>query len=262
MVHVRKYKRSDGTNVTEHNRSKAEGSKKISYDAPSESSVKKEKSFQDLTKKGEVEDSENHFTWKIKGNRGFAILTPRKGKPIHYSLLETENGFYWKGNGQAHQLTKSLRNWMDAERRAKDVFRADVELYKRKGDFKEAYSSMWSEPRGVASETHTSTYDRKPNEVTALKNYGTNNYNLGFQVHDNFKKVNGEWFFDTIYYTIDWKPSTPIQIWIRKSTYKSGNPNREEQDLSELVSVENKEAVNKMIADFKKIYSDEKTKIK
>ena len=96
MVHVRNYKRRDGTKVVEHSRSKAEISKMV-YDAPSESHATKEKSFEELTKTKGVGN------WKkLWDEREEIIFFNKKLTSIHLKIYKIGNGDWdidrWLGN--------------------------------------------------------------------------------------------------------------------------------------------------------------------
>jgi len=91
--------------------------------------------------------------------RGFATITKTDNTVTHYALEERDNGFFWvkwyvpKGQKEGKvlsetQISKSTRNYNQAELKAKKRFREDVEKQKQAGGFKTAYSSMWFEPVG------------------------------------------------------------------------------------------------------------------
>jgi len=100
--------------------------------------------------------------WNKTGNkceryssRGFSILDFKDGTSIHYGLEERESGFHWvkwkaeKGKTKTlddKKISSSTRNWMWAERKAKELFRKDSAEAMKNKRYKSSYSSMWHEP--------------------------------------------------------------------------------------------------------------------
>jgi len=182
--------------------------------------------------------------------RGYATIYLKNGQTLSYNLVEEKDGYYFMGKRVA-----SLRNWMLAERKAKELFREKAKQIVKQGKYKDSYSSMWSEGESAyISGTHTATFKRKPNTITALKRYGTNQYNLGFQTYRNFEYINGEWRYDMTYYAIQWKPTKPVTIFIEKSIYKK-NGSHSEQKLSKIVKVTNKKEIDELIKKFKILHN-------
>jgi hypothetical protein len=179
-------------------------------------------------------------------SRGWAHITKKNGQIVSFNLTENDDGFYF-----ASKKVAPLRNWMQAEDKAKQIFREIRQDYIDKGDYVSSYSSMWFESAGG----HTVSYDvKRPLAITPLRNYRMKKYTLNFQEHKNIRLVNGAWLYDTIYYAIDWYPTTPITIAITKSVYKN-NLKVSDQKLSKTISIENKKEVDKMINEFRQIYS-------
>ena len=182
-------------------------------------------------------------------NRGFAFIERQDGKKEHYELKGDGKSFFFAG-----QRVASDRNWMLGEKKAKEIFRRRIEVLKSQGLFKDSYSSMWTESQ---SSGHTYSYVKKPKAVTSLKKYGTHEYNLGFEVHKNFKFDRGKWDYDTIYYVIDWYPTEPVAIQITKTHYKNGSK-VSKVNLSKKVQVTDKAKVRELITKFRDIYKHHK----
>jgi len=88
-----------------------------------------------------------------ESSRGFAMLHQTKGNPTYYyDLKERPDGFYWvktDRNGKIiseRKMSKSTRNYMWAEGKAKKHFRKDIAEAVKKKKYRSTYSSMWSEP--------------------------------------------------------------------------------------------------------------------
>jgi hypothetical protein len=193
--------------------------------------------------------------------RGFAFYETKDGKTHHYDMRGYSDGYYLVGiskdnNTEKIKLTNSLRNWMFAQNKAKEVFRQKTEKAKQEGKYKSSYNSMWSESSGG----HTYSYEKQPQTVTPLRKYGTHPYNLGFEVNENQHEENGKYIFDATYYSLNWKPNgdKPNTIFIEKSPYKNGESQGKE--IGEEVSVDDKKGVARLIKKFKSIYKSEKQK--
>ena len=78
--------------------------------------------------------------------RGFTIMTLKNRKSIDCHLSEN-SGFTWNCPGKKPvKISKSTRNYMQAETKAKKLFREMAREELRRGNLKETYSSMWFEP--------------------------------------------------------------------------------------------------------------------
>lgn len=187
--------------------------------------------------------------------RGYAYITTKTGKTIHYELEEKPDGFYF-----ANQKVAPVRNWMQAEAKSKEIFRKIVEEYKKRGEYQDSHSSLWFEP---PAESHTHSYlVKKPKTITPLKQYGMERYHLGFSVNKNIRYNGTKWIFDKTYYAINWYPTTPITLQITKSIYDSRtNQQIKEEKLSSLIRVDDTQGVSKLISKFRSIYQQHKRSI-
>ena len=199
--------------------------------------------------------------------RGGAYIEMRGGKLVGYSLRERPDGFFFiRDDGSKEwKISSSTRNWMQAEQKARKIFDEEVKRFQDKGQFRDAGSTMWFSHY----DTSTSTFAPVVKEVTRLKRYGMNPYNLGFEKRENIERSKGKTKYDQTYYSIDWRPVKledgsygPDEIFISKSFYpkdaSASSSEARREILSDVVQVTDKEGVKRITDQFKKLYAEVK----
>lgn len=77
------------------------------------------------------------------------ISSISREQAVYFQLLETPKGYVMTKNGTRFvQISKSTRNWMQAERKFKNILILETKKFIRRhpGKFKEIYSNLFSTP--------------------------------------------------------------------------------------------------------------------